>query len=141
MYNDTIKVANKIISETDLADIFQRMNDEIKENEQICRQEKMQNEKYEWDYQHWTTKDFEGEFKCEFNFYDDTNITVDNYNSFITLFNNRLHEVKDMWIRYSYSSFFCIIDIICFAFSMIVINDNITIHDKCTIVINTTANS
>ena len=42
MYNDTIKVANKIISETDLADIFQRMNDEIKENEQICRQEKMQ---------------------------------------------------------------------------------------------------
>lgn len=103
MYNDTIKVANKIISETDLADIFQRMNDEIKENEQICRQEKTQNEKYEWDYQHWTTKDFEGEFKCEFNFYDDTNITVDNYNSFITLFNNRLHEVKDMWIRYSYS--------------------------------------
>lgn len=103
MYNDTIKVANKIISETDLADIFQRMNDEIKENEQICRQEKMQNEKYEWDYQHWTTKNFEGKFKCEFNFYDDTNITVDNYNSFITIFNNRLHEVKDMWIRYSYS--------------------------------------
>ena len=29
MYNDTIKVANKIISDTDLADIFQRM-DEIK---------------------------------------------------------------------------------------------------------------
>ena len=103
MYNDTIKVANKIISETDLADIFQRMNDEIKENEQICRQEKMQNEKYEWDYQYWTTKDFEGKFKCEFNFYDDTNITVDNYISFITIFNNRLHEVKDMWIRYSYS--------------------------------------
>ena len=102
MYNDTIKVANKIISETDLADIFQRMNDEMKKNEQICAQEKIQNEKYDWDYQHWTTKDFDGEFKCEFNFYDDTTITVDNYNSFITLFNNRLHEVKDMWIRYSY---------------------------------------
>ena len=103
MYNDTIKVANKIISESALTDIFQRMNDEIKENEQICRQETMQNEKYERDYQHWTTKDFQGTFKCTFNFYDDTNVTVDNYNAFITVFNNRLHEVKDMWVRYGYS--------------------------------------
>ena len=45
MYNDTIKVANKIISDTDLADIFQRMDEEIKENQQICRQETMENEK------------------------------------------------------------------------------------------------
>mgnify|MGYP004463038061 CR=1 FL=1 len=103
MYNDTIKVANKIISESALADIFQRMDDEIKKNEKICRQETMQNEKYERDYQHWTTKDFEGTFKCTFNFYDDTNITVDNYNVFVTVFNNRLHEVKDMWVRYDYS--------------------------------------
>ena len=73
MYNDTIKVANKIISDTDLADIFQRMDEEIRENQQICRQETMQNEKYEREYQHWTTKDFEGKFNCTFNFYDDTN--------------------------------------------------------------------
>lgn len=103
MYNDTIKVANKIISDTDLLDIFQRMDEEIRKNQQICRQETMQNEKYERDYQHWTTKDFQGTFKCTFDFYDDTNITVDNYNTFITVFNNRLHEVKDMWVRYGYS--------------------------------------
>lgn len=103
MYNDTIKVANKIISDRDLADIFQRMNDEIKENIQICKQETMQNERYEREYQHWTTKNFDGTFKCTFNFYDDTNVTVDNYNSFITIFNNRLHEIKDMWVRYHYS--------------------------------------
>ena len=102
MYNDTIKVANKIISDTDLADIFQRMDEEIKENQQICRQETMENEKYEREYQHWTTKDFEGSFSCTYNFYDDTNIKVDNYLSFITIFNNRLHEVKDMRVRYSY---------------------------------------
>ena len=35
MYNDTIKVANKIISDTDLADIFQRMDEELKENQVI----------------------------------------------------------------------------------------------------------
>lgn len=101
MYNDTIKVANKIISDTDLADIFQRMYEELKENQQICRQETMQNEKYERKYQHWTTKDFDGSFTCTFNFYDDTNVTVDNYPVFITIFNNRLHEVKDMWVRYN----------------------------------------
>lgn len=103
MYNDTIKVANKIISESDLMDIFQKMNDEIKENERICRQETIQNEKYEREYQQWTVKDFQGTIKCTFNFYDDTNITVDNYNAFITVFNTRLHEVKDMWVRYRYS--------------------------------------
>lgn len=101
MYNDTIKVANKIISDTDLADIFKRMDEELKENQQICRQETMQNEKYERKYQHWTTKDFDGSFTCTFNFYDDTNVTVDNYPVFITIFNNRLHEVKDMWVRYN----------------------------------------
>lgn len=103
MYNDTIKVANKIISDTDLADIFQRMDEELRENIQICKQETVQNERYEREYQHWTTKSFDGSFKCTFNFYDDTNVTVDNYNAFITIFNNRLHEVKDMWVRYHYS--------------------------------------
>lgn len=103
MYNDTIKVANKIISDTDLLDIFQRMDDEIKENQQLCRQETLQNEKYDPEYQHWTVKNFEGQFQCTFNFYDDTNITVDNYNSFMTIFNNRLQEVKDMWVRYRYN--------------------------------------
>lgn len=103
MYNDTIKVANKIISDTDLADIFQRMDEELRENIQICKQETAQNERYEREYQHWTAKSFDGTFKCTFNFYDDTNITVDNYNAFITIFNNRLHEVKDMWVRYHYN--------------------------------------
>lgn len=103
MYNDTIKVANKIISDTDLADIFQRMDEELRENIQICKQETAQNERYEREYQNWTVKSFDGTFKCTFNFYDDTNITVDNYNAFITIFNNRLHEVKDMWVRYHYN--------------------------------------
>ena len=103
MYNDTIKVANKIISDTDLFEIFDMMNNELEKYRQLCRQETMQNEKYEREYQHWTVKNFDGEFKCTINFYDDTNITFDNYNNFIGIFNNRLHEIKDLWIRYNYS--------------------------------------
>ncbi len=103
MYNDTIKVANKIISDKDLMDIFQKMDEGIKENNRISRQEIIQNEKYAREYQHWTCKNFEGSFKCNFNFYDDTRVEVDNYNSFITIFNSRLQEIKDLWIRYHYS--------------------------------------
>lgn len=103
MYNDKIKVANKIISDQDLMDIFQRMNDEIKENDEIWRQEKLQNEKFEREYQHYTTKNFEGTFKATVNFYDDTNVTIDTYDNFITIFDSRLHEIKNLWIRYHYS--------------------------------------
>jgi len=105
MYKDTIKVANKIISDEDLSDIFQRMDEEIKENIKICNQETIQNERFEREYQHWTTKDFEGKFTCTFNFYDDTSVKVDNYNEFLSIFNNRLHEVKSMWIYYVFTYF------------------------------------
>ena len=103
MYDDTIKVANKIITDKDLMEIFQRMDEELKENIEICKKETLDNEKYEREYQNWTTKDFQGYFHCTFNFYDATDVKVDNYNSFITIFNNRLHEIKNMWISYNYS--------------------------------------
>ncbi len=100
MYNDTIKVANKIISDTDLADIFQKMDEELRENIKICKQETAQNQVYEREYQHWTAKNFEGTFRGTIDFYDDATVTVDNYNSFITIFNTRLHEIKYMWVDF-----------------------------------------
>ena len=103
MYNDTIKVANKIITDADLAQIFERMNEELLENQRICRQETLQNEKYEREYRHWTTKGFDGIFKCTIDFYDDTNISFDNYNNFISIYNSRLHEIKNMYVHYRYS--------------------------------------
>lgn len=103
MYNDTVKVANKIITDSDLAKIFDKMNYEILENNRICKQETMQNERYERKYQHWTTKNFEGTFKCTVNFYDDTSIFFDNYNNFILIYNSRIHEIKNMYVIYRYS--------------------------------------
>lgn len=103
MYNDTIKVANKIISDEDLSNIFSKMNEEIQANKKLFEEEKVQNERYERGYQNWTVKDFDGSFKCRFNFYDDTEIDVDNYDMFLSIFNNRLHEIKYMWIRYGFS--------------------------------------
>ena len=103
MYNDTIKVANKIISDQDLVDIFEAMNNELQECIRISNQEKITNEKYEREYQHYSLKLFNGYFKATVNFYDDTSITFDNYNSFIMAFNNRLEEIKNFSIRYGCS--------------------------------------
>lgn len=103
MYKDTIKVANKIISDTDLFEIFQKMNDELKENIRISNQEKIENEKFESNYQHWTLKNFEGTIKVDIDFYDDTHIRVDNYNSFITIFNSRLKDIKNLIVMYHYN--------------------------------------
>lgn len=103
MYNDTIKAANKIITDSDLLRIFEKMNEEILENQKICRQETLENQKYEREYQHWTTKEFEGSLKCTVNFYDDTSISFDNYNNFISIYNSRLHEIKNMYVHYRYS--------------------------------------
>lgn len=103
MYNDTIKVANRIISDDDLRCIFQKMDDELRKNTQLANQEVQRNQGVESFNQNWTMKNFSGSIKCTFNFYDDTNITVDNYNTFITIFNSRIHEIKDMWVRNHYN--------------------------------------
>lgn len=100
MYNDTIKVANKIITDSDLARIFEKMNEKIIEFQKIYQQEILQNERYEREYQNWTAKNFEGKFKCSVKFYDDTNITFDNYNNFIYVYNNRIHEIENMHVSY-----------------------------------------
>ncbi len=103
MYNDKLEVANKIITDKDLEEIFVKMNDDMILNKQLANQEKIQNEKYEYEYQHWSLKYFDGSFKCTINFYDDTDITFDNYDNFISIFNSRISEIKDMWLRYNYS--------------------------------------
>lgn len=103
MYNDTIKVANKIISYDDLFDIFSKMQEKLVHYRKISANEEMQNRMLEHHYQKWTFKDEGCSLKFDVNFYDDTNISFDNYNNFISIFHNRLHEIKSIWIRYNLS--------------------------------------
>ena len=101
MYNDTIKVANKIITDRDLEEIFQKMYEEMEMCETQHKIEVAQNERYEREYQNWTVKDYEGSFKVDVNFYDDTQISFDKYINFMSIFNTRLHEIKNFHVRYS----------------------------------------
>lgn len=103
MHNDTIKVANKIITDNDLENIFIKMNEVINEMNKICKNEDFQNERYEREYQTWTAKNFEGKIKTFIDLYDDTQISTESYGEFMTLFNTRIREIKYMTIYYSLS--------------------------------------
>ena len=100
MYNDTIKVANKIITGDDLAEIFALMNEKLKQFQKVHAQEEAQNKMLEYSYQRWTFKDGGSNMSFTVNFYDDTTVKFDNYENFIMVFNNRLDEIKDITARF-----------------------------------------
>ena len=101
MYNETIDTSNKIITSEDLQEIFAKINEEMINLQNLSREEELRNQNIEKDNQTWAYKNYDCNFKCTFNFYDSTTITVDNYDGFINLYNDRLSEIKDMWVRCS----------------------------------------
>lgn len=101
MYNETIDTSNKIITNEDLQEIFAKINEEMVNIENLSKEEKIRNQNVDTENQTWAYKNYSATFKCTFNFYDSTTITVDNYDGFINLYNDRLSEIKDMWVRCS----------------------------------------
>lgn len=101
MYDDSIKVANKIISYNDLLEIFTKMHEDFEKYKKIYKNEEVKNKMLDYRYQVWTFKDTSSDLHFTVNFYDDTNIKFDNYNNFYTVFNNRIEEIKSIYVRYS----------------------------------------
>ncbi len=101
MYNDTIKTANKIITYEDLYEIFSAMNEKLISLKKIGEQEKIDNRMLEINYQKWTFKDNGSQLYFKVDFTDDTSIRFDNYNEFLSAFNNRLNEIKSIWASFS----------------------------------------
>lgn len=106
MYNDAVKVANKIISYNDLLDIFNKINEDLNNYLKISKSETLKNEPLQYGYQKWSFKDNGSNLKFTINFYDNTEIKFDNYNNFISIFNTRLEEIKTIYVYYylAYSS-------------------------------------
>lgn len=101
MYNDTIKAENKIISSDDLAQIFQLMGETLKKYLRVSEQEEIRNRMLDIPYQNYTFKDEGSKMKVIVDFYDNTNITFDNYDSFMGIFYSRINEIKTMDVYYS----------------------------------------
>lgn len=102
MYNNTIKVANKIISYDDLYEIFSEMQERLLHYQKINDLEAEKNRMLEYNYQNWTFKDTGSKLTFDVNFTDDTSISFDNYNNFISIFNNRLDEIKYIYVYYAF---------------------------------------
>lgn len=103
MYNDTIKAENKIISSDDLTQIFQLMGETLKKYLKVSQLEEMQNRMLDTPYQNYTFKDEGSKMKVIVDFYDNTNITFDNYDNFMGIFYSRIDEIKTMDVHYTLS--------------------------------------
>lgn len=103
MYNDTIKVANKIITSDDLFEIFDSMNEKLVNYKKINEREETKNKMLDYKYQNWTFKDNGSCLRFDVDFYDDTSVRFDNYNNFITIFNTRLDEIKSIYVHFRLS--------------------------------------
>lgn len=108
MYSEKIEAKNKIITDSDIFEIIEMLHNELVEVQKVYSQEKALNEGKMLADQNWTTKYLNTTFKCNFDFYDATDITVDNYDEIVNIYNNRLHEIKNMsvriWMSYSISN-------------------------------------
>ena len=98
MYNDSIKVANKIITAEDLEEIFAKMNEKLHYYQNLSVKEEARNQGIESYNRVFSYKDRGSELKVTVNFHDDTTVKFDRYDEFITIFHQRLEEIKDMFV-------------------------------------------
>lgn len=101
MYNDKIKVDNKIISYDDLLEIFEKMNEKLLYYLKIYKTEVKQNEMLQYDYQKWSFNNISSSLSFNIDFYDNTTIKFDNYNSFIGIFNSRLDDIRSIYVYFN----------------------------------------
>ena len=101
MYNDTIKAENKIISNDNLTQIFQTMGETLKKYQKVSAAEEQRNHMLDYAYQSYTFKDEGSKMKVIVDFYDNTNITFDNYDNFASIWYSRIDEIRSLDVYYS----------------------------------------
>ena len=101
MYNDTIKAENKIISNDNLTQIFQTMGETLKKYQKVSAAEEQRNHMLDYAYQSYTFKDEGSKMKVIIDFYDNTNITFDNYDNFASIWYSRIDEIRSLDVYYS----------------------------------------
>ena len=100
MYNETLKAENKIITKDDLFKIFQMMGETLKKYQKISQMEEQKNRMLDYAYQSYSFKDNGSRMKVTVDFYDNTTVTFDNYDNFMSIFYSRLDEIKNLNVNY-----------------------------------------
>ena len=108
MYNESINTNNKIISTDLILNIFGRMNELIKSYTSKANREEQTYNSLSFENQLNMKREFSNfisDFSFTVDFYDSTNITINNYESFMGIFNSRLHEIRSIISNFSISYF------------------------------------
>lgn len=108
MYNESINTNNKIISTDLILNIFDRMNELIKSYTSKANREEQTYNSLSFENQLNIKREFSNfisNFSFIVDFYDSTNITINNYESFVGIFNSRLHEIRSIISNFSFSYF------------------------------------
>ena len=98
-YDKTIKAENKIISTEPIKEIVELMNKIVVKYKKIDEAETKKNEFFEYKEKERTFKDNGTKLKFRINFHDNTESEIDNYEQFMDIFENRIKEIKYMWIK------------------------------------------
>ena len=104
MSTDRMGLANKILTSDDLFEIFSKMNETISRYKKISAIEESRNATLDYSYQEWSFKDNSSKLEFTVDFYDNTNVKYDKFDSFLTVYNTRLEEIKriDVYFCLSY---------------------------------------
>ena len=94
--NDSMEVSNKIITAEMLSEIFDKMNEKIEYFKHIAREEERSNSVLDYQYQHYTYKDYGTYLTFNVEYDDNTTIKYDNYINFLVTFQNRLEDIKQI---------------------------------------------
>lgn len=100
MNGEAINIENKIITYDDLLDIFARMQERLIHYKKINDMEELKNKMLEYRYQIWSFHDVGSKLTFDVRFTDGTSVHFDNYNNFIFVFNNRLSEIKYIYVYF-----------------------------------------
>lgn len=79
------------------------MGETLKKYLEISKHEEMQNRMLDTHYQNYTFKDEGSRMKVVVDFYDNTNISFDNYDNFMGIFYSRVDEIKTIDVHYMLS--------------------------------------
>ena len=66
------------------------------EYQKLSNIKERQNDSLEWKDKAWDFKDEGSSLTFNVDFYDDTSIKFDNYNNFVSIYNQRLDEIKNI---------------------------------------------
>lgn len=97
MYSVPIHSENKIITKDDLIEIFNKINEEVEKCRKINAQEKAENEKLSYEYQKWTMWNYSDHVRWMVDYYDNRQVTYDDFQSFLAVFKNQAYAIK--WVH------------------------------------------